>query len=213
MVCRIGGSKVARHTFVTESHTFGDEKKTVEILSRSEVRAIVEDVVAELQRGIEEINEDKQRIWDILDQFKPRPPHGTKGAYEKTVREFRDAALAAAKDATEAKASVERLVETARVTFRDVIAELLEPHYRLLAQHLGIELPTAAAKLKVVEKKLPASARNTTKPDSAGSHRAEGTEKKRRNAGVKASKKKSTTKATATVRRTKTKGARSCPKK
>lgn len=122
-------------------------------------------------------------------------------------------AKAAAKDAAEAKETVERLVETARETFRDVIAELLEPHYRLLAQHLGIELPTAATKLKVVEKKLPTSARNTPKPASAGSHRAEGTEKKRRDAGVKASKKKSTTKATATVRRTKTKGARSCPKK
>ena len=122
-------------------------------------------------------------------------------------------AKAAAKDAAEAKETVERLVEMARETFRDVIAELLEPHYRLLAQHLGIELPTAAAKLKVVEEKLPASARNTTKPDSAGSHRAEGTEKMRRDAGVKASKKKSTTKATATVRRTKTKGAWSCPKK
>ena len=204
---------MARHTFVTESHTFGDEKKTVEILSRSEIRAIVKDCFAELQGDIEEINDDKQRIWDILDQFKPRPPHGTKSTYEKSVREFRDVALAAAKDAAEAKEAVERLVETARETFRNVIADLLEPHYRLLAQHLGIELPTAATKLKVVEKKLPASARNTPKPASAGSHRAEGTEKKRRDAGVKASKKKSTTKATATVRRTKTKGARSCPKK
>lgn len=204
---------MARHTFVTESHTFGDEKKTVEILSRSEVRAIVEDVVAELQRGIEEINDDKQRIWDILDQFKPRPPHGTKGAYEKTVREFRDAAFAAAKDSAEAREAVERLVETARETFCDVIAELLEPHYRLLAQHLGIELPAAAAKPKAVEKKLPVSERNTPKLDSAGSPRSKETGKKRRGVGVKAPKKRATTKATATVRRTKTKGAKPCRKK
>lgn len=204
---------MARHTFVTESHTFGDEKKTVEILSRSEVRAIVEDVVAELQGGIEEINDDKQRIWDILDQFKPRPPHGTKGAYEKTVREFRDAALAAAKDASEAKEAVERLVETARETFRDVIAELLEPHYRLLAQHLGIELPTVVAKPKAVDKKLPASSRNTPKPDSVGKPRSKETGKMRRGVGVKDPKKRTTTKATTTVRRTKTKGAKPCRKK
>ena len=135
------------------------------------------------------------------------------GLQNRKLAKAVEQAKAAAKDAAEAKETVERLVEMARETFRDVIAELLEPHYRLLAQHLGIELPTAAAKLKVVEEKLPASARNTTKPDSAGSHRAEGTEKMRRDAGVKASKKKSTTKATATVRRTKTKGAWSCPKK
>ena len=204
---------MARHTFVTESHTFGDEKKTVEILSRSEIRAIVEDCFADMQGGIKEINDDKQRIWDILDQFKPRPPHGTKGSYEKTVREFRDAALAAAKDSAEAREAVERLVSMARETFRDVIAEMLEPHYRLLAQHLGIELPTATAKPRAVEKKSPASARNTPKPDSARIPRTEGAEKKRRGAGVTSQKKRKTTKATATVRRTKTKGARSCPKK
>ncbi len=204
---------MAQYTFVTESHKFREEKKTVEILSRSEIRAIVEDCFADVQGGIKEINDDKQRIWDILDQFKPRPPHGTKGSYEKTVREFRDAALAAAKDAAEAKEAVERLVETARESFRDVIAELLEPHYRLLAQHLGIELPTAAAKPKAVEKKLPVSERNIPKPDSAGSSRSKEPEKKRRGFGVTSQKKRKTTKATATVRRTKTKGARSCPKK
>ena len=205
---------MARHTFVTESHTFGDEKKTVEILSRSEVRAIVEDVVAELQRGIEEINDDKQRIWDILDQFKPRPPHGTKGAYEKTVREFRDAALAAAKDSAEAREAVERLVSTAREAFRDVIAELLEPHYRLLAQHLGIELPVETAKSKAAEKKRLDSARSTPPPGSAGSPLSEGAGKKQKKGAVVPSSKKQTppTKTT-TVRRTKTKGAQPCRKR
>ncbi len=204
---------MARHTFVTESHTFGDEKKTVEILSRSEIRAIVKDCFAELQGDIEEINDDKQRIWDILDQFKPRPPHGTKSTYEKSVREFRDSALAATKDASEAKEEVERLVATARETFRNVIADLLEPHYRLLAQHLGIELPVATTKSKASEKKRPASARNTPPPGSAGSPLSEGAGKKRKSVIVKPSKKKTTTKAIAAVRRTKKKGAKPCRKK
>ena len=204
---------MAWHSFVTESHTFGDEKKKVEILSRTEIRAIVEDCRADLQGDIEEINDDKQKLWDVLDQFKPRPPHGTKGAYEKMVREFRDAALAAAKDAAEAKEAVERLVETARETFRDVIAELLEPHYRLLAQHLGIELPTAATKPKAVEKKLSASARRTPPPGSAGSPLSEGAGKKRKSVVVKSATKKTTTKKTTGVRRTKTKGAKPCRKK
>ena len=191
----------------------GDEKKRVEILSRSEICAIVEDRFADMQGGIEEINDDKQKLWDILDQFKPRPPHGTKGAYEKTVREFRDAALAAAKEAAEAKEAVERLVATARETFRDVIAELVEPHYRLLAQHLGIEPPPERSKPKAVEKKLPAFARNTPQPNSSGSLRSKEVEKKQRGTGVKAPKKRTTTKATTTVRRTKTKGAKPCRKK
>ena len=204
---------MAWHTFVTESHALGDEKKRVEILSRSEIRAIVEDCVADMQGGIEEINDDKQKLWDILDQFKPRPPHGTKGAYEKTVREFRDAALAAAKDAAEAKEAVERLVETARETFRDIIAELLDPHYRLLAQHLGIELPTTAAKPKTAEKKHIVSARNTPKPDSAVSSRSKEAWNQRRGVSVKTPKKRTTTKATVTVRHTKTKGTKPCRKK
>lgn len=149
---------MARYTFVTESHALGDEKKTVEILSRSEIRAIVEDCFADMQGGIDEINDDKQKLWDILDQFKPRPPHGTKSTYEKTVREFRDDALAAAKDAAEAKEGVERLVETARETFREIIAELLAPHYRFLAQHLGIELPVEMA--KPMTKKRPVFTQN-----------------------------------------------------
>jgi hypothetical protein len=40
------------------------------------------------------------------------------------------------------------LVETARETFRDVIAELLAPHYRRLAELSGIEPPVPEASLK-----------------------------------------------------------------
>ncbi len=204
---------MARHTFVTESHTFGDEKKTVEILSRSEIRAIVEDCFADVQGGIKKINDDKQRIWDILDQFKPRPPHGTKGSYEKTVREFRDAALAAAKDASEAKEAVERLVETIRETFRDVIAELLEPHYRLLAQHLGIELPEGVVKPKAAGKKRPVSARNSLTGAAERPLTEGGGRKQKKSTVVLSSKKQTPPTKTTTVRRTKTKGAQPCRKK
>ena len=38
---------MARYTFVTESHTFGDDKKAVEILSRSEVTTIAEEAAKE----------------------------------------------------------------------------------------------------------------------------------------------------------------------
>lgn len=160
-------------------------------ISRPVVKRIVADALAPLCEEIDRDNAKRDR---------------------KLVKAT-EQAKAAAKEAAEAKEAVERLVETARETFRDVIAELLEPHYRLLAQHLGIELPIAAAKPKAVEKKLPVSERNTPKPDSAGSPRSKEPGKMRRGTSVKAPKKKTTTKATATVRRTKTKGARPCRKK
>ena len=58
-------------------------------------------------------------------------------------------AATAAKDAAEAKEEVKRLVEAARETFREVIEEMLAPHYRLLAQLLGVELPTEKMKQKI----------------------------------------------------------------
>lgn len=123
-------------------------------------------------------------------------------------------AKAAAKDAAEAKETVERLVETARETFRDVIAELLEPHYRLLAQHLGIELPVETAKPRAAEKKRLDSARRTPPPGSAGSPLSEGAGKKQKKRALdKSSNKITATKKTTGVRRTKSKGAKPCRKK
>ncbi len=58
-------------------------------------------------------------------------------------------AATAAKNAAEAKEEVKRLVEAARETFREVIEEMLAPHYRLLAQLLGGELPTEKMKQKI----------------------------------------------------------------
>ncbi len=50
-------------------------------------------------------------------------------------------AATAAEDAAAARETVEKFVETAQETFRDVIAELLAPHYRYLEEHLGIKPP------------------------------------------------------------------------
>ena len=117
---------MARHTFVTESHWGGDEKKTVEILSRLEV----EDIAAEAAKAA---NSGWARRISSLD---------------RKLAKAAEQAAAAGKDATAAKEEVKRLVETAREAFCEVIEELLVPHYRLLAQHLGVELPVVAEKPK-----------------------------------------------------------------
>ena len=148
---------MARHTFVTASHTTYDETKTVEILSRSEVANIasreVETAVSEIARNLK--------------------------SQERKFSKAAERATAAAKDAALAWDEVQRLVETARETFRDVIAELLEPHYRLLAQHLGIKLPATTAKPKAATKEPSSPVQNTPQPESAGRPRSEGTGKKR----------------------------------
>jgi len=118
---------MAKHTFVTESHAFGDEKKTVEILSRSEVATIVTKVAEEAASGL------ARKL----------------SAQERKLAKAAEQSAAAVKDAAAAREAVERLIETARETFREVIEEMLTPHYRLLAQHLGIEIPQDKAKGKI----------------------------------------------------------------
>ena len=110
---------MAKHTFVTESHAWGDEKKTVEILSRTDVADIA-------TKAMEDCSSDFSR--KLL-------------AQERKLAKAAEQATDAFKDASSAREMAEKLVETARETFRDVIEELLAPHYRLLAQHLGIEMP------------------------------------------------------------------------
>ena len=123
------------YTFVTESHTTYDDTVTVNILTASDVQSIVDDCLSELKNRIFEINDDKLRIWKILDQFKPDPPFGTnkdgKNEHEKIVRDFRDAALAASTDAATARKEVKRRLDTiqsdAAKAFRSVIDETLRP--------------------------------------------------------------------------------------
>ena len=119
---------MARYTFVTESHWGGDEKKTVEILSRPEV----DDIAAEATKAA---NSGLARRISSLD---------------RKLAKAAEQVAAAGKDATAAKEKVKRLVETARETFREVIEEMLAPHYRLLAQHLGIELPAVTENTKTI---------------------------------------------------------------
>lgn len=128
---------MARHSFVTVSHITGDETKTVEILTRAEIKKIVEDVV-------------DSRIGEIEDGLKTQ---------ERKIDEIAKRVDAAEKDAAKASKEVQRFVEKARETFREVIEEILEPHYRFLAQHLGIELP--AQLTSVASKNRTVSTRET----------------------------------------------------
>ena len=127
---------MARHTFVTPGLIFNGTK-TVDILTRAEITKIVEDVV-------------DSRIGEIEDGLK---------AQERKIDKILKRVDAAEKDAAKASKEVQRFVEKARETFREVIEEILEPHYRFLAQHLGIELP--AQLTSVALKNRTASTRKT----------------------------------------------------
>lgn len=116
---------MARHTFVTVSHLTGDETRTVDILTRADVKNIVAEVI-----GLE--------IGDIDSKME---------AQERKLAKMSVQAASAAKIAAVAQKEIEKIVETARETFQGVIKELLAPHYRLLAQHLGVELPKAKQKI------------------------------------------------------------------
>ena len=118
---------MARHTFVTVSHLTGDETRTVDILTRADVKNIVAEVI-----GLE--------IGDIDSKME---------AQERKLAKMSVQATSAAKIAAVAQKEIEKIVETARETFQGVIKELLAPHYRLLAQHLGVELPMEKAKQKI----------------------------------------------------------------
>lgn len=118
---------MARHTFVTVSHLTGDETRTVDILTRADVKNIVAEVI-----GLE--------IGDIDSKME---------AQERKLAKMSVQAASAAKIAAVAQREIEKIVETARETFQGVIKELLAPHYRLLAQHLGVELPMEKAKQKI----------------------------------------------------------------
>ena len=128
---------MARHTFVTPGLIFNGTK-TVDILTRAEITKIVEDVV-------------DNRISEIKDGLK---------AQERKIDKILKRVDVAEKDAAKASREVQLFVETTRETFRDVIDELLVPHYRFLAQHLGIELPDQLT--SVASKNRTASTRETT---------------------------------------------------
>ena len=121
---------MAKYTFVTESHAFGDEKKTVEVLTRTEIKKIVAEAIAR----------EAHAVLDRMDSLD-----------RKLAKEV-DQASVAGKDASAAREEVGRLAETARETFRDVIEELLEPHYKRLAEHLGVKSPPKEEKARPVAK-------------------------------------------------------------
>ena len=112
---------MAKHTFVTKlelTKRFGAVTDVeyyddmVDIPSKSEIREIAKTAMSsELKKVVQ------------------------------SVESAAKTATAAAMDASVAREEIARIVETARETFREVIDELLVPHYRFLAQHLGIELP------------------------------------------------------------------------
>ena len=201
---------MARYTFVTESHLRVDEKKTVEILSRAEV----EDIAAEAAKTANSslarrISSQDRKLAKVVEQ-----------------------SAAAAKDATAAKEDVKRLVEKARETFREVIEEILEPHYRFLAQHLGIELPAQLTSVASTRETAPVAlpsngsvSAKTMKKTTRRIMRAADEDgkdppahpKRKTTSAAKtstASKKMATRKKSATrVAQSRRKGSRPCPKK
>ena len=76
---------MAEYTFVTESHVTGDEKATVKIPSWSEFLA--------LQQRLDESEENKQALWDAVNQFKRNPDADICSEF----RALRDAAFTAYK--------------------------------------------------------------------------------------------------------------------
>ena len=44
--------------------------------------------IAGLRQKIDSVNDNKQAIWDILDQFKEAPPHGTNTDFQREVRKI-----------------------------------------------------------------------------------------------------------------------------
>ncbi len=155
---------MARHTFIT---TVGAEKvgfrghgvltdvtyddETVDIPSKSEIRKLITEEIGQVTQDINLLN---RKLDEVAEQAK-----------------------AATKDAAAAREAVERIVETARETFRDVIAELLAPHYRYLEEHLGIKPPdfeNAKPKPLSKSKRGSISARSAAKPSPDKSQLAKG---------------------------------------
>ena len=108
---------MARHTFVTESHTTYDETETVDIPTRTEIKKIAAEA---MEVSATAMSAELRKV-------------------AKTAETATKTAKAAALDATTAREEVIRLVETAREAFRAVIEELLAPHYRYLEEQLGIK--------------------------------------------------------------------------
>jgi predicted CopG family antitoxin len=177
------------------------------------------DVVKEVEYNDKTINVPSESdIRKFVAEETVRITHDIALQSRKLTKTAEQAAVAA-KDATEARETVERMVETARETFRDVIEELLAPHYRrlaALAAAAGIEVPEETTEQKKPAKEQSAVARNTPPPASGGSPLSEGAKKKGRASGkspFSRTKKSTVAKKTAASSRTKSKGARPCRKK
>ena len=126
-------------------------------ITRPVVKKIVAEALAPLCEGIDRENTKRDR----------------------KIAKATEQAATAAEDAAAAREIVEQFVETARETFRDVIAELLAPHYRYLEEHLGIKPPEFENEAEKPSSKLKGrsfSARNTSKQASGGSPHSKGTE-------------------------------------
>ena len=130
-----------KHTFVTASHTTYDETEVVEILTRTDDKKIVAEVI-----GLEAA--------DIESKLKTQDRKLAKAAEQATT---------AAKDATEVRKDVARLIETVRESFREVIVELLEPYYLRLAEHLGVKIPSKGTKSKAMKTKTASKKTATTR--------------------------------------------------
>ena len=98
-----------KYTFVTGASVWGDDKQTVEILSREDVRKAADGAVGEARGDWER---EKNRMGERIEQ---------------AVRAAAGAAETAGQARKTAEETAERLAADAKGAFRDIVAESLEP--------------------------------------------------------------------------------------
>lgn len=104
---------MTQYTFVTESHLGGDEKSTVDILSRRDVERIADAAAGNALQPLEE------RLSRRIERI---------GKAASEAKEGADEARMGAKAALdEARSTAERIAGSARDTFRSIVAESLMP--------------------------------------------------------------------------------------
>ena len=118
-----------RITYVTESHTFEDDKASAEILDTSDVRRIASEQAARVGK---ENKGDMERLSKHTD---------------KTLSDLRESVSRAKAVAEESQRSIDKLVGNVRDAFASSVVEILRPQYETFARILeAATSPTAPEK-------------------------------------------------------------------
>lgn len=130
-------------TFVTESHAFGDEKSSAEILDRGDVRAIASELAKDAEQGAiettkRELDRHGRRVQDL----------------ERSLEELRKGVETAQSCAEQSQRNVDKLVENVHGAFSSSIEEILRPQYESLASILEAAIAPTAPENEFHEKLL-----------------------------------------------------------